>query len=326
MKTVFFGVSSLAVPSLEALAESSHSPLLVVTQPDRPAGRGRRISPPAVKLAASEHNLPVFQPENPHYEEAVRRLTELGPELFVVIAYGHIFKRRLLELPSKDCINMHLSLLPRYRGPAPVQWAILNDDKETGVTATRMAPGVDAGPILGQRSTEMLPRETAGELCERLGRMAAEVLIEVVDEIDRGTVSPRLQDESRASLAPAFRKADGEINWGHSAWYICNHIRAMTPWPSAFTFFQPKGKGILRVAMLEAHGVEPPSEGSRPPGEVLSVEKGQIVVAAGEEAVCIDRLRPSGGRAMSASDFVRGRRAEKGDKFGSLQQSLRFSQ
>ena len=323
MRTVFFGASSVAVPSLEALAGSAHKPLLVVTQPDRPAGRGRRVSPSAVKLAALEHNLPVFQPDNPHSEEAVGRLGELAPELFVVIAYGLIFKRRLLELPSKECINVHLSLLPRYRGPAPVQWAILNDDKETGVTVIRMVPGVDAGPILGQRSVEILPRETAGDLCERLGVTAGELLIEVAGNIESGTVTAKQQDESQASSAPAFRKADGEINWSHSAWYICNHIRAMTPWPSAYTFLQGKREGGLRVTMLEAHVVGSPSGGA-PPGEVIAVENGQIVVAAGEEAVCVDRLMAAGGRAMGAADFIRGRRAEKGDKFGSLQQSLRF--
>ena len=324
MRTVFFGVSSVAVPSLKALAEGPHRPLLVVTQPDRPSGRGRRISPSAVKLAALEHNLPVFQPENPHSDEAVQRLSELSPELFVVMAYGHIFKRRLLELPSKECINLHLSLLPRYRGPAPVQWAILNDDNETGVTVIRMVPGVDAGAILGQCTVEMLSRETAGELCERLGRAAAELVGEVVESVERGTVTARAQDESQASSAPAFRKADGEINWSHSAWYVCNHIRAMTPWPSAFTFLQTKGKEALRVALLEAHVVEFAS-GGKPPGEVVSVEGGQIVVGAGEEAVCIDRLSPAGGRAMSAPDFVRGRRVEAGDRFGSIQQSFRFS-
>ena len=326
MRTVFFGVPSFAVPTLEALAGSEHRPLAAVTQPDRPAGRGRSVSPPPVKVSALENNVAVLQPENPHDEESVRQLAELKPELFVVVAYSHIFRPKLLGLPSMGCINAHASLLPRYRGPAPIPWAILNGDKETGISVIRMARPVDVGPILGQRATSIAPDETAGELAERLARVAAEVVLEVVERIEKGVASEKPQDDSRSSYAPALTKEDGEIEWTHAAWNICNHIRAMTPWPSAYTFLRREGKEPLRVTMLEVQVAEPARGGVGGPGEVIMADKKRILVAAGEEAVSINRLKPAGGRAMTASEFVRGHRVAEGDRFGPLQQSFRFSE
>jgi methionyl-tRNA formyltransferase len=305
MRVVFMGTPGFAVPSLKKLHEAGHEVVLVVTQPDRPAGRGRRVSSPPVKQAAITLGLPVEQHESVNCDEFMANIRGLEPEVIVVVAFGQILCQEILDAPSKAAINVHASLLPRYRGVAPINWAIVNGECETGVTIMRMARKVDAGEILLTRTVSIGERETAGELSDRLARAGAELLVEALEKLERGTLVGRAQDPSLASYARKLTRCDGEIDWSIGARRVDALIRGMTPWPGAYTWFRGRMLHIIRAE---------PGDAAGPAGEVLSVAKDGIEVGTGDGSIRLKALKPEGRSAMSAEAFARGYRPEIGTR------------
>lgn len=298
------GTPSFALPSLEALA-SRHGVVAVITQPDRPAGRGRRLTPPPVAVRARELGIPVLQPDR--LRDVRAQVEALAPDLGVTVAYGKIIPRWLLDLPAHGCINLHPSLLPKYRGASPIQRAILHGDAVTGVTVIRQTAELDAGDILAQREVPILPDDTAGTLEARLAQVGARLLVEVVDAIGRGEARPAPQDPAAASYFGKLTKEDGRIDWTHPAAQIERHIRAMEPWPKAFTF-----RGGERVAIRRGRVVS--DEGA--PGCVLRLTEEGFVVGTGEGALEVVEVQPASGRRMSAADYARGHRLTVGEVLG----------
>jgi len=309
MRIVFMGTPDFAVPSLRHVHASTYEVVLVVTQPDRPAGRGRRLSPPAVKTAAAEMGLPVHQAESVNTPEFAERLRGLAPDVLVVVAFGQILNSEILSVPGKGAVNVHGSLLPAYRGVAPINWVIVNGETETGVTTMFMARRVDAGEIILRRATPIGERETAGELYERLSAMGAELLVETLDLIERGEAPREPQDPGLASYARKLSKQDGVIDWTRPAADVHNHIRGMTPWPGARTTYRGKPLTVLRARIGATDGTV------GRPGEVVSIdEKLGIEIAVGGGSVWLEQLKPSGKSAMDADAFVRGYRPEVGER------------
>lgn len=311
---IFFGSPDFAVPSLRALRQTHHRLLTVVTQPDRPAGRGRRLTAPPVKreVEAWPEPPPVLQPERVNAPEVIDQLRALQPDLFVSAAFGQIFRPALLEVPRIGSINLHASLLPKYRGAAPIQHAILNGEHEAGVTVMWMDAGMDTGDILLQRSVPIGADDTAGELSARLAEVAAEVLLAALDVIAKGEAPRTTQDEAQATTAPMIRRSDAEIDWIRPASVIRNVVRAMNPWPGAFT--QHRGK-MLRI--LGAAEVGVPAGGAGRPGEIAEIERDKgFRVRTSEGQLLVTRVQPESRAPMSAIEYVRGYRAAVGDRLG----------
>ncbi len=309
MRIVFMGTPDFAVPSLRKLNESAHDVPLVVTQPDRPAGRGRKLRPPAVKIAALSMGLPVEQYEDVNAGAFAERLVSVRPDLLVVVAFGQILRSAILEAPALGAVNVHASLLPKYRGTAPINWAIVNGDAETGVTTMFMAEKVDAGEIILTERTPIGETETAGELSDRLAELGAALLVETVSLIDAGEPPRAAQDVSRASYARKLTRTDGEVDWSKPARTVLNRIRGMTPWPGAYTWYLGKRLGIERAA----GGGNVVGDGEAgPPGRVVAVTRESVDVAAGDGVVRLLEVRPEGGCSMSADAFARGYRPEVG--------------
>jgi len=322
LNVIFAGVPDLAVPALRALADSQHDVALVVTQPDRPAGRGRKLKAPPVKSFAESRGIPVIQPESINRPDAVEAVRVVRPDTIVSFAYGRRFARRVLRLPRLGCFNIHASLLPRYRGAAPIQHAILNGDAETGVTVQRMAEEIDTGPVLALESLRIGPDETAGELAERIGELAACIIVPTLDGIERGEIEGSPQDESLACDAPALRKKDGLVPWHRDADRVRDFVRAMTPWPGAYTFHcGADGRCRVRLTLLSVRIVAEPGPvvartfgSAAPPGTVISAQD-RLLVAAGDRFVEVCRVKPAGGKAMDAASFLRGHDIRAGDRF-----------
>lgn len=308
MRIVFCGSPSFAVPSLERLLATDHEIACVVTQPDRPAGRGLSLRAPPVKVTALAHDLVIHQPEKFSTRRFLDMLEALCPDLIVVVAYGKIFRRRSLGIPRLGCVNLHASLLPKYRGIAPINWAIIKGEKETGVTTMFMDEGVDTGDIILARSTPIAADETAGHLLDRLAVLGAGVLAETCDLIAAGKAEGKEQDDSRATYAPRLSKQDGRIRWDQSAGEVHDHIRGVTPWPGAVT--ELDGRHVkIREAVLS------PSEGDAP-GKIIGIDSTQgLLVACSSGAVWLKTLQAQGRRPVSGADFARGYRIEPGDFF-----------
>ncbi len=310
MRILFMGSPEIAVPSLKALLESGEKVVGVVTQPDKPAGRGREVTPPPVALFAREKKLPLLQPvtlkNNPDF---LKTLRELAPDLIVVVAYGKILPRELLDLPPRKCLNVHFSLLPKYRGAAPVQWALINDEEETGVTTFLIGEKVDAGPIFLQKKVLINSEDTTEILGQRLALVGAEILAETVQGIKENRLDPIPQNDRLATMAPLLKKEDGKIDWGRKATTIANQVRGMNPWPGTFTHRQGL---LLKVFHAEAA----PGRRGAQPGEVLVTEDEGIEVACGHGALRIRELQIEGGRRMSATDFLKGHAIKPGERLG----------
>jgi methionyl-tRNA formyltransferase len=309
MRVVFMGTPDFAVPSLRKMHEAGHELALVVTQPDRPAGRGRALRSPPVKDAALALGLPLEQHENVNTDEFVARLRALKPDVVVVAAFGQILREDILETPPRGAINVHASLLPRYRGVAPINWVIMEGEKETGVTTMFMAKKVDAGEIILTRETPIEDNETAGELYDRLAKLGADLLLETLELVERGEAPRMAQDASVATYARKLKKSDGEIDWSRDARRVHDHIRGTTPWPGAFTWYRGKVLRVLAASPGEGTG----SAGE--PGEILSLddERG-IEVAVADGSVWLTSVKPEGKGAMDAASFVRGYRPEVGTR------------
>lgn len=313
LKLVMMGTGDFAVPTFRALYDTPHTVLALFTQPDRMrTGQERHAN--AMKDVAIARNTPVFQPEKINTPESLGPLRELGADLFVVAAYGQILSNALLQIPRLGAINVHASLLPKYRGAAPVNYAIWKGETETGVSIIELERKLDAGPILAMSKTSISPGETAGELEERLGAMGARLTADVLDQLDRGTVTRLIQDEACVSFAPKLMKEQGAIDWSRTADELDWHIRAMQPWPTPYTFLHQPGKKPQRFIVRK---VQPsPSGPASKPGVVLEVQHGRLRVGTGSAPVEILDIQPQGKRTMTAAEFLRGARLAVGDRFG----------
>jgi len=303
-RAVFLGTPAFAVPSLAALARDEEV-TLVVTNPDRPAGRGQALTAPPVKGEAQRLGIPVFQPEKARHPESVARILAESPDLIIVVAYGQILPPSILDIPKRMCINVHASLLPRYRGAAPIHWAIAGGETVTGVTIMKMDPGMDTGPMLHVRTLPIGEDDTAETMFPRLSVLGAQALTEALGMLRQGTLVETPQDGSMATYAPMLKKEHGRIDWGKPAREVRNLVRGMTPWPSACAEHDGKTLKVLSASVREGKGER---------GEILSVDRDGIVVACGEGAVRLEKVQPEGGRAMSAWEYAQGRRVRKGDR------------
>ncbi len=303
------GTPDFAVPSLVGVAQSGHDLVGVVTRPDRPRGRGQQMQPTDVKAAVASLGLdvPVLQPDSLRDENFHAQLQALEPDLFAVVAFL-ILPRSVLAIPKLGSVNVHPSLLPKYRGAAPIQWAIINGETETGVTIFQLSPRVDAGDVLIQQKVAIGDDETAGELYERLKVQGAELLIRVVDGMSDGSVMPVPQKDGGVSRAPKLEKEDGEIDWSKGAGNIRNLIRGTNPFPGAFTLWRDKLLKVHRATVGTGQGEA---------GTVIGADgKRGLIVGTGEGVLALDEVQPAGKRRMSGADFVRGYRIEVGEKFG----------
>ena len=332
LKIIFMGTAELSCASLEKLAHSQGFQITgVVTQPDRPKGRELKEQSSPVKMLAQRLGLPVLQPPRARDEKFIAELRALQPDLIVVAAYGQILPQSILDLPRHGCLNVHASLLPKYRGAAPIQWAIANGDTETGVTIMKMDPGLDTGDIVAQRHTAIQPADDSATLHDRLARLGAELLVQIIPDFVTGKIQPRPQPAEGVGHAPKIKKEDGRIDWNLPANTIWNRLRAFTPWPGAFTFWlgvppsggnatrteEPPGGGTPNAAqpiLLKIWRAEV-VEHSGKPGEILSADKTGIVVSCGEHALRILELQREGGRRMNAVEFLAGHALKPGERF-----------
>ncbi len=309
MKVLFWGTPGFAVPSLRALAEEGHEVVGVVTQPDRPAGRGRALRGSAVKqVALEEGGYPVFTPERPRGPEFLDGVRALAPELSVVVAYGHILSREVLDLPTRGSINVHASLLPELRGAAPINWAIARGHEVTGVSVMRMVEAMDAGPVLFQAEEPIGPTETASELTARLSEIGAEALVEALALLQTGGLEEREQDEALATYAPKVDRATARIDWDRGAAEIGRHVRGMDEVPGAWTLLAGQPVKLFRPE---------PRAGARPgdPGLVVVADATGLEVAAGDGVIAFGEVQPPGRRRMPVRDWIAGRQVRVGDRF-----------
>ena len=297
MKIVFMGTPDIAATCLKQLLADGFDVAGVYTQPDRPKGRGMKLVYSPVKEVALEHDIPVFQPENFREEATVQQLRDLKPDVIAVVAYGRILPQKVLDIPSKGCINIHASILPAYRGSAPYQWAVLDGLTETGVTAMYLCREMDAGDIIDVSKTPIGPNETAGELLDRLAVLGAGLLSKTMGRLAQGSVSATAQDESLATYAPMLDKTMCPIDWNRTAQQVHNHVRGLHPWPVA--------TAVLGGTLFKIHETAVVS-GSGQPGEILELTKTGLKVACGEGAVEIRQLQAEGGKRMAAPDYYRG--------------------
>ena len=304
MRLIFMGTPDFAAATLEALAETDHEIVLVVTQPDRVKGRGGRVQKSDVKLCAEKHGFEVFQPEKVKSAEAVAHLLGYEPELIVVAAFGQILSKEILDLPKYGCINVHASLLPHLRGASPIQTAIMLGDKVTGVTIQQMNEGIDTGDILAVEETAIEDSDTGGSLFDRLAEIGAKLAVRTVDAIEKGEVNPVKQDDSKATYARLMDKSLGHIDWNKDASETERLIRALNPWPSAYTYIDGK--------MLKIWKAEAVENASNTPGRVISVGKDHIEVSCGNGALKITELQTEGKKRMSAHDFLLGYKLQTG--------------
>ncbi|MBI2891913.1 MAG: methionyl-tRNA formyltransferase [Deltaproteobacteria bacterium] len=304
LRVVFFGTPEIAVPTLARLVEIADVKA-VVAQPDRPKGRGQKLAAPPTKVLASLTGIPVLQPLKMKDPELWARLAAFDADLFVVVAYGRILPPQILSIPGLGCVNVHASLLPRYRGAAPIQWAILRGEKETGVTLMLMDEGLDTGPMLARRSTPIGPDETSGELGVRLGLLGAQLVADSLPDIEHGRARPEPQDSSLATMAPLLEKAQGRIRFEDTAQRIHDHVRALNPWPGAFT--------TLDDRTLKVHRTRPaPGTPADLPGRVVAAGGDGIWVACTDGAIVLREVQLEGKKRMSAAEFASGARLKQG--------------
>jgi methionyl-tRNA formyltransferase len=306
---VFCGTPRFAVPTLETLVHAGFPVRLVVTQPDKPRGRGLVLAPSLVKQCALALHLPVTQPESiKNNDEFLAQLTALNPDAIIVVGYGRIIPQWMIDLPRLGNINLHASLLPKYRGAAPIQWAIARGETVTGITTMRIDAGLDTGDILLQKEIQINPTDTAETLAPTLAVMGAELMVETLRGLEAGTINPRPQNDKQATLAPILRKEDGRIDFHQAAQEICNRLRGFQPWPGAFTTFRGKN-----LHVWDAAG----SHHSLPPGELLVANDRLLVGCDGGTALVLLEVQPEGKKHMAVGDFVHGYRPQTGEKLGS---------
>jgi methionyl-tRNA formyltransferase len=311
LRTIFCGTPAFAVPSLERLiAEPEFEIAGVVTQPDRPRGRGREVHGSPVKEAAVAAGIPVYQPAKIKLDEGFKYFERLAPDAVVIIAYGQIISQRLIDIPRLGWINVHASLLPKYRGAAPINWAIANGEKRTGLTTMRIDAGLDTGPMLLNYETEIGADETAPELTARLANAAAPLIVETLEKLDRGEITPTPQDSSKMSLAPPLKKEDGRIDWSLDALKIHNRIRGLQPWPGAFTTFRGK------TCQIWGKPLGPVAAGGAPGVILATQEDGLQVICGGATVLRVEQLQLEGRARVTDREFMNGARIKPGERFG----------
>jgi methionyl-tRNA formyltransferase len=306
MKIVYMGTPAFAVPPLQSLITAGHDIVGVVTRIDKPAGRGKVLTPPAVKLAAEQSGVTVFQPKRVREPASIDAIGVMKPEIIVVAAYGQILPKELLALPKYGCVNIHASLLPAYRGAAPINWAIIDGDARTGITIMLMDEGMDTGAVLAQEGIPIDPRDTAGTLTEKLSELGSWLIVDSLSRIEAGGLPAMPQDPGKATMAPLLRKEDGLIDWGMTADRIHNRVRGLSPWPGAYSFLEGK---LIKVLETEV------DEGAGEPGVLYAQGSDGLTAGTGNGMLRIVRLQPEGRKPMSASEFLRGHRGVAGKKF-----------
>ena len=305
MRLVFFGTPEFAVLTLKNLLNSEHKILAVVTQPDRQSGRGRHITPCPVKLEAQKAGLKVFQPLRVKDGEFIGELKKMNPSVIVVVAYGQILPSEIIRLPGFGCINVHASLLPKYRGAAPINWAVINGDKKTGVTTMLMDEGLDTGHVLVQEAADIDSEDTAGTLSVRLSKIGAGLLIRTLEGLEKGHLKP-VPQSGEATYARMLKKSDGLIQWSKSSKELSNLIRGVNPWPGAYSFLEGKKIKISKAICVDGKGEA---------GVVYNNTKNELIVGTGIGMLSILEVQPSGKSAMSIKSFLQGRKIKKGSRF-----------
>jgi methionyl-tRNA formyltransferase len=312
MKIVYFGTSEFAIPPLKALIGSRHRVLALVTQPDRARGRRLKVSPPVTKVLAASHAIPVYQPADASSFESVSYLRGLGADAFVVIAFGQLLRANVLTIPRHYAINLHGSILPRYRGAAPTNWAIINGEDSTGVSVIKMNERLDEGDVILRREVRIEPQDTNITLSERLSDLGAGAVLDALDMIENGTAKLVMQDEAAATYAPKLRKEQGAIDWSKGAVEIHNMVRGLLPWPGAYTYL---GEKVIKVMNTEP--VELREARRADTGEVIDIVSGKgIVVKTGSGAIAIRYLQLEGKKVLDADAFLRGHRIDIGERLG----------
>lgn len=312
MRIVFMGTPDFSVPALRALVEAGHQVTAVVTQPDKPKGRGKDVQMTPVKIQALEYGIPVYQPVKVKTPEFVEVLKKEAPDAIVVIAFGQILSKEILDLPKYGCVNIHASLLPKYRGAAPIQWAVIDGEKETGVTTMMMDVGLDTGDILETKVIPLDPKETSGSLFEKLSEAGGPLILSTLEKLEKGTITRTPQGESGTSYAKMLTKTLGDINWTMSATAIERLIRGLNPWPSAYTQWEGK---TMKIWEAEVEDVVETID-THEPGTITEVTKHGFKVQTGEGRLAIKSLQIPGKKRMEADAFLRGYHIEEGEKLG----------
>jgi len=311
IRTVFMGTAEIAQPVLRSLNAADRVEMVaVVSQPDRPKGRKLQLQPTAVKSTAVELGLPVHQPEKCRDEAFLDELRSWQPDVIAVMAYGQILSQALLDIPNRGCLNVHTSILPKYRGAAPIQWAIWDGETETGVTIMKMDAGMDTGDIVVCEKTPIVAEDTAQTIHDRLGEIGARLLAGALPRFADGEITPLPQDHESATHARKITKDDGQLDWSLPASQLFNQIRALTPWPGTFCHWTAE-RGPARVKILRAHPVEGPAV---PAGQVLKADREGLIVSCGEGCLQIDELQKEGGKRLAARDFLAGNNLSPGSK------------
>ena len=304
MRIIFMGTPEFAAPAIDSLLAAGHEIAAVFSQPDKPKGRGYAMTPPPVKVRALEHGIPVYQPKSMRDGEALQIFNEIQPDVGVVIAYGKILPQEILDAPKFGCINVHASLLPKYRGAAPIQWSVIDGESKTGVTTMQMDAGLDTGDMLMRSETDILPDETAGELHDRLSAMGAELIVKTLDALAKGELQPEKQDDSRSCYAKMLTKELCAVDWSKSAREIHNRIRGLSPWPVATAVLEGKKIKLHRSAISAMDVPEAKC------GEIISLEP--LTVKCGQGAIELLELQAEGKKRMMSSEYLRGHKIEKG--------------
>lgn len=317
MRIVFMGTPDFSVPALEALAEAGHKIIAVVTQPDKPKGRGREVQMTPVKIRALEYGIPVYQPQKVRDQSFIQALKGLEADVYVVIAFGQILPKAVLDIPKYGCINIHASLLPRYRGAAPIQWCVIDGEKETGVTTMMMDPGLDTGDMLEKTVIPIEEKETGGSLHDKLSRAGGALILSTLRKLEEGTLTPVHQSEEGTCYAKMLTKTLGDIDWNQSASAIERLIRGLNPWPSAYTHW--KGKTIkIWAADVTEGGDTAPADGAaskHPAGEIVYSDRHRLLVSTGDGLLSIRELQMEGKKRMDIEAFLRGYPIQAGERF-----------
>lgn len=306
MRIIFMGTPDFSVPTLEALVASEHEVAAVVTQPDKPKGRGKEIHMSPVKECALKHNIPVYQPVRARDEAFVEEMRTLKPDAMVVIAFGQILPKSLLDLPKYGCVNIHASLLPKYRGAAPIQWAVINGDEETGITTMMMDVEMDTGDMLEKTVIKLNPDETGGSLFDRLSLLGGDLILSTLSKLEKGEITPQPQDHAQATYVKKISKSMGDIDWTMDAVSIERLVRGLNPWPSAFTRWNGKMLKIWEAKVL------PDLETKAPCGSVISASDEGLKIQTGNGVLCVTSLQLEGKKRMDTAAFLRGYQVESG--------------
>lgn len=313
-RVVFMGTPAFAVPTLQRLLESEFSVVGVVCQPDRPKGRGQKITWGPIKELAMAQDIPVIQPEKMKASSLMETLQGWNPDVIVVAAFGRILPKAILDLPPHRCLNVHGSLLPKYRGAAPIQWAVMNGETETGITIMLMDEGMDTGDILRQSRMPIGPEDTAGDMAPRLAELGGTLLVQTLGDWLQGKIHPQPQEEEKATMAPLLTKEEGRIDWTQSARVLAHRIRGLSPWPGGYTFYRGERWGVWKVR-IPSQGDASSAPGTQVPGTVVQVSKSSLTVQTGEGVLDILEIQPANKKRMAMGDYLTGHTIERGTIF-----------